>query len=89
MFFMNDASAQGVALMRIDDFTRISAEIFTLMPSKPKQNVAFVECQAIFEALIKNGKEHFSQASNTPFASGPITEHLGPYEFNEYSQQIL
>jgi hypothetical protein len=50
---------------------------------------ALVECQAIFEALIKNGKKHFSQASKTPFASGPIAEHLGPYEFNEYSQQIL
>jgi hypothetical protein len=48
-----------------------------------------VECQAIFEALIKNSEEHFLQASNTPFASGPIAEHLGPYEFNEYSQQIL
>jgi hypothetical protein len=50
---------------------------------------ALVECQAIFEALIKNGEEHFLQASNTPFTSGPIAEHLGPYEFNEYSQQIL
>jgi hypothetical protein len=50
---------------------------------------ALVERQAIFEALIKNGKEHFLQASNTPFTSSPITKHLGPYEFNEYSQQIL
>jgi hypothetical protein len=43
MFFMNDASAKGVALMRIDDCTRIFAEIFTLMPSKPKQNVNVLE----------------------------------------------
>jgi hypothetical protein len=50
---------------------------------------ALVKRQAIFEALIKNGEEHFLQASNTPFASSPIAEHLGPYEFNEYSQQIL
>jgi hypothetical protein len=50
---------------------------------------ALVEHQANFKALIKNGKEHFLQALNTPFASGPIAKHLGPYEFNEYSQQIL
>jgi hypothetical protein len=39
MFFMNDVSAQGITPMRIDDCTRIFAKIFTLMPSKPKQNV--------------------------------------------------
>ena len=50
---------------------------------------AIVECQAIFEALIKNGEEHFSQASHTPFASGPVADVLGPFEFNEVSQQIL
>jgi hypothetical protein len=48
-----------------------------------------VERQAIFEALIKNGREHFSQASDTPFVNGPIAEFLGPFEFNEISQQIL
>jgi hypothetical protein len=50
---------------------------------------AVVEWQAIFEALIKNGEAHFSQASHTPFASGPVADLLGPFEFNEYSQQIL
>jgi hypothetical protein len=50
---------------------------------------AIVKCQAIFEALIKNGKQHFSQASHTPFASGPVADVLGPFEFNEVSQQIL
>jgi hypothetical protein len=50
---------------------------------------AIVECQAIFEALIKNGEEHFSQASHTPFASGPVADVLGPFELNEVSQQIL
>jgi hypothetical protein len=48
-----------------------------------------VKCQVIFEALIKNGKEHFSQASHTPFASGPVAEVLRPFKFNEVSQQIL
>jgi hypothetical protein len=50
---------------------------------------AIVERQAIFEALIKNGKEHFSQASHTPFVSGPVADFLGPFEFNKVSQQIL
>jgi hypothetical protein len=50
---------------------------------------AIVERQAIFEALIKNGEKHFSQASHTPFASGPVADVLGPFEFNEVSQQIL
>jgi hypothetical protein len=43
MFFMNNASTQGVAPMRIDDCTRISAEIFTLTPSKPKHIVNVLE----------------------------------------------
>jgi hypothetical protein len=50
---------------------------------------ALVERQAIFEALIKNGKEHFSQATDTPFATGPVADLIGPFEFNESSQQIL
>jgi hypothetical protein len=48
-----------------------------------------VKRQAIFEALIKNGEEHFSQASHTPFASSPVADVLGPYKFNKVSQQIL
>jgi hypothetical protein len=43
---------------------------------------AFVEWQAIFEALIKNGEEHFSQAMNTPFATGPVADLIGPFEFS-------
>jgi hypothetical protein len=50
---------------------------------------AIVKCQAIFEALIKNGEEHFSHASHTPFASGLVADIPGPFEFNEVSQQIL
>jgi hypothetical protein len=37
---------------------------------------AIVERQAIFKALIKNGEEHLSQASHTPFASGPVADVL-------------
>ncbi len=50
---------------------------------------ALVEQQAIFEALMKNGKEHFSQATDTPFATGPVADLIGPFDFNESSQQIL
>jgi hypothetical protein len=51
--------------------------------------MAIVEKQAIFEALLQNEHEHFSQATNTPFVSGPISKHIGPFEFNECSKQIL
>ena len=50
---------------------------------------AVIKKEAIFKALIKNGKQHFSQAMDTPFASGPVANLIGPFEFNEYSQQIL
>jgi hypothetical protein len=50
---------------------------------------AVVERQAIFEALLANGEQHISQALHTPFASGPVADLLGPFEFNEYLQQIL
>ena len=50
---------------------------------------ALVKKEAIFEALISNGEQHFSQAMSTPFASGPIVNLIGPLKFNKYSQQIL
>jgi hypothetical protein len=51
---------------------------------------ALIEKQAIFEALLQNGSEHFSQASDTPFFSGPaVAELIGPFEFNDISKQIL
>jgi hypothetical protein len=46
---------------------------------------ALVEKEAIFEALIRNGREHFSQATPTPFILGPIANFIGPFEFNKYS----
>ena len=48
-----------------------------------------IEAEAIWEALLSHGKEHFSQASNTPFVSGPIAKFLGPHEWNKVSEQIL
>jgi hypothetical protein len=41
------------------------------------------------EALLSHGKEHFSQASNTPFVLGPIAKFLAPQEWNKVSEQIL
>jgi hypothetical protein len=48
-----------------------------------------VRAEAIWEALITHGEQHFSQASDTPFVSGPISQLLGPFEFNSISKQIL
>jgi hypothetical protein len=48
-----------------------------------------IEDEAIWEALFSYGKEHFSQASNTLFVSGPIAKFLGPHEWNKVSEQIL
>ena len=50
---------------------------------------AIIQKEAIFKALIRNGVQHFSQAMPTPFASGPVVNLIGPFKFNEYSQQIL
>jgi hypothetical protein len=48
-----------------------------------------IKAEAIWEALLSHRKEHFSQASNTPFVSGPIAKFLGPHEWNNVSEQIL
>jgi hypothetical protein len=48
-----------------------------------------IEAEAIWEALLSHGKEYFSQASNTPFVSGPIAKFLGPHKWNKVSEQIL
>ena len=48
-----------------------------------------LEAEAIWEALLEQGQMHFSQAEDTPLALGPIANKIGPFEFNEYSKQIL
>jgi len=65
-----------------------------LVPDDPTniQNTswtAIVEAEGIWEALLQHGKEHFTQANDTPFVAGPIADYIGPFEFNECSKQIL
>jgi hypothetical protein len=45
--------------------------------------------EATFIPACPMTQEDISQASDTPFVNGPIAEFLGPFEFNEISQQIL
>ena len=50
---------------------------------------ALLKVEAIWEALLHQGRAHFSQASDTPFATGPIADKVGPFEQNEFSDKIL
>jgi hypothetical protein len=50
---------------------------------------SIVKAEAIWEALLHHGQQHFSQADQTPFIAGPISAYIGPFEFNEYLKQIL
>ena len=50
---------------------------------------ALLEAEAIWEALLHQGHAHFSQALDTPFATGPIADRVGPFKQNEFSDQIL
>ena len=48
-----------------------------------------VEAQALYKVLTKAGQEHFSQAANTPFVTGPIADKIGPFADNDYCEAIL
>jgi len=48
-----------------------------------------IEAQALFEVLTKDSQEHFHQAAETPFVSGPIAEKIGPFADNEYCDAVL
>jgi len=48
-----------------------------------------VEAMAIWEGLLNDGRDHFLQASDTPFVTGPVANLVGPYDFNKHSQAIL
>jgi hypothetical protein len=48
-----------------------------------------VEAQALYEVLLTAGQEHFKQAANTPFVTGPIASKFGPFADNDYCEAIL
>jgi hypothetical protein len=50
---------------------------------------SIVEAQALYEVLTKACQEHFYQAAETPFVTGPIAENLGSFAHNEYCDAIL
>jgi hypothetical protein len=50
---------------------------------------AIIDAQALYEVLTKAGQDHFNQAANTPFVSGPIAEKFGPFADNEYCDATL
>ena len=50
---------------------------------------AIVEAQALFEVLITAIQEHFGQATNTPFVTGPVADKIAPFADNEYCEAIL
>jgi hypothetical protein len=48
-----------------------------------------IEAQALFKVLTKDCVEHFYQASDTPFVTGPIAKKIGPFADNEYYEAVL
>jgi hypothetical protein len=43
----------------------------------------------MWDALLKQGQEHFSQAADTPFVTGPLADILGPFHQTTTTEQIL
>jgi hypothetical protein len=60
-------------------------------PNSPNDTtwISIVEAQALYEALLTDGQRHFNQAAPTPFVSGPISAKFGPFDDNEYCDEIL
>ena len=50
---------------------------------------SIIEAQALFEVLTKDSQEHFHQAAETPFVSGPIASKIGPFADNDYCDAVL
>jgi hypothetical protein len=48
-----------------------------------------VEAQALYEVLLADGQRHFNQAAPTPFVTGPIAAKFGPFDDNDYCDDIL
>jgi hypothetical protein len=79
--------------------SKVSGKIFTQLdqvlvpndPTDPSNSTwkSLMECEALWEALLLQGKEHFGQASATPFATGPLAEIMGPFAQNSTTEDIL
>jgi hypothetical protein len=48
-----------------------------------------IKSQALFEVLTKDCQEHFYQAAETPFLTGPVVDKIGPFADNEYCDAVL
>jgi hypothetical protein len=48
-----------------------------------------IEAQVLFEVLTKDCQEHFYQAAETPFITGPVMEKIGPFADNKYCDAVL
>jgi hypothetical protein len=65
-----------------------------LVPDDPDnlQNTTWtsvIDAIALYEVLNHAGQQHFRQASNTPFVTGPIADRFGPFADNHYCEAIL
>jgi hypothetical protein len=76
----------------IKDDEHIKLDIL-LVPDDPNNPMAtwstIVEAADLFDVLTTDGQNHFRQAANTPFVTGPLANKLGPFEDNEHSDAIL
>jgi hypothetical protein len=65
-----------------------------LVPDDPANTAdttwtSVVEAQALYEVLLADGQQHFNQAAPTPFVTGPIAAKFGPFDDNDYCDDIL
>jgi hypothetical protein len=64
-----------------------------MVPDDPQDTMAtwstIIEAATLFDVLTTDGQNHFRQAADTPFVTGPIATKLGPFDDNEHSDAIL
>jgi hypothetical protein len=60
-------------------------------PNNPNDSdwTSIVETQALYEVLLTDGQKHFNQAAPTPFVTGPISAKFGPFDDNDFCDDIL
>jgi hypothetical protein len=72
----------------------VTMDRIVLVPDNPDNLIdttwsLIIEAQALFEVLTKDSQEHFHQAAETPFVSGPIASKIGPFADNDYCDAVL